>query len=135
MTISFFDKHPLPPAPKTLGWQLLAEYPEQGQIEIAFQPNETMLNARSTVQGGFLAAMLDDTMGPALVSMTGGKEMPVTIDMNVTFIRAAGLGRLMGKGRVISRTKNIAFLEGELFDDEGLLVARATSTAKIILVE
>ncbi|QTD56666.1 PaaI family thioesterase [Parasphingorhabdus cellanae] len=132
MSDSFFDRHPIPPAPKTLGWELLAEYPSEGRIEIAFRPNGTMLNPRGTVQGGFVAAMLDDTMGPALVSMTDGKEAPITIDMNVTFIHPVSLERVIGKGRVISRTKTTAFLEAELFDETDKLLARATSTARII---
>jgi acyl-coenzyme A thioesterase PaaI-like protein len=40
-------------------------------------------------------------------------------------------GRLIGKGRVVSRTKSVAFLEAELFDEAGNLLARSTSTAKI----
>ena len=132
MSKGFFDKHPAPPAPKTLGWQMIAEFPEDGRIEIAFHPNETMLNARGTVQGGFVAAILDDTMGPALISMTGGSEVPVTLDMNVTFVAPVMPGRVIGKGRVVSRTKSTAFLEGELFDETGKLLARATSTARIL---
>ena len=79
-----------------------------------------------------MAAMLDDTMGPALVSMTDGKEAPVTIDMNVTFIRPVSPEQVIGRGRVVSRTKNTAFLEAELFDLQGNLLARSTSSARIV---
>ena len=132
MSESFFSRHPLPPAPATLGWELVQEWPEEGRIEIAFHPNASMLNPRGSVQGGFVAAMLDDTMGPALVSMTGGKEAPVTIDMNVTFIRPVAPERVIGRGKVISRTKTTAFLEAELFDLSGNLLARSTSSARIV---
>jgi uncharacterized protein (TIGR00369 family) len=132
MTESFFDRHPAPPAAITLGWELIAEAPDEGRIEIAFRPNGTMLNPRGTIQGGFVAAMLDDTMGPALVSSSGGTEAPVTLDMNVTFIAPVYPGRVIGKGRLIGRTRQTAFLEAELFDDSGKLLARATSTARII---
>ncbi len=135
MSESFFDKHPVPPAPKTLGWELLNEFPSEGRIEIAFHPNETMLNPRGTIQGGFVAAMLDDTMGPSLVSMTHGKEAPITMDMNVTFIHPVLVGRVIGRGRVVSRTKATAFLEAELFDESEKLLARATSTARIVSIE
>ena len=121
MSESFFSRHPLPPAPATLGWELVEEWPEEGRIEIAFHPNATMLNARGTVQGGFVAAMLDDTMGPALVSMTGGKEAPVTMGMNVTFIRPVAAERVIGRGKVVDRTKGTAFLEAQLFDMAGAI--------------
>lgn len=128
---SLLSTSPRPPCAETLGWELLAEHPEQGRIEIAFHPNASMLNPRGTVQGGFVAAMLDDTMGPALVSMSGDKEAPVSLDMNVTFVKPVVPGRVIGKGRVVGRTKAIAFLEAELFDEDGDLLARATSTAKV----
>ncbi len=128
---SLLSSTPRPLCAETLGWELIAEYPDEGRIEIAFHPNESMLNPRGTVQGGFVAAMLDDTMGPALVSSSGDKEAPISLDMNVTFIRPVNLGLLLGKGRVISRTKQTVFLEAELFDVDGQLLARATSTAKV----
>ena len=75
--------------------------------------------------------MLDDTMGPALVTASGDKEAPVSLDLNVTFIKPVMPGRVVGKGRVVSRTKTVAFLEAELFNEMGELLARATSTAKV----
>lgn len=132
MKDSFFDRHPAPSAAITLGWELLSEDSVNGRVEIAFHPNDTMLNPRGTVQGGFIAAMLDDTMGPALVTMTDGKEVPATLDMNVSFFKPVVPGRVIGKGWVKSRTRTTAFLTAELFDAEGNLLASATSTAKIL---
>ena len=127
--MSFFTDKPAPPCAKLLGWELVAEYPQEGRIEIAFHPNETMLNPRGTIQGGFVAAMLDDTMGPALVSMTGGTIAPSSIDINVSFVRPVKPGRVIGKGRVVNKGRSIIFLEAELFDLDGKLLARATSSA------
>lgn len=132
MTESIFTRLPAPPAAETLGWELIVENPEAGTIEIAFHPGQAFLNPHGTVQGGFVAAMLDDVMGPALVSKTDGACIPSTIDMHVSFIRAVKPGRVIGKGRVISQGKSIAFLEGELFDEDGHLLARATSSARIV---
>jgi uncharacterized protein (TIGR00369 family) len=115
-----------------LGWELIDQWPEEGRIEIAFHSTNAMLNPRGTIQGGFIAAMLDDTMGPALVTMTGGTQIPTTLDMNVSFVSPAMPGRLICRGRVIRRTRSLAFLEAELFDDDGRLLARATSTARVL---
>ena len=115
-----------------LGWELIDQWPDEGRIELAFLATASMLNPRGTVQGGFVAAMLDDTMGPALVTMTAGGEVPITMDMNVSFLRPVMPGRVVGRGRVISRSRTSAFLEAELFDTAGLLLARATSTARIV---
>lgn len=127
--MSTFDDLPAPGIAKLLGWELISEDPSQGTIEVAFHPNETMLNPHGTVQGGMVAAMLDDTMGPALFSMSGGKVVASSIDLNVSFIRPVKPGRVIGRGRVINRGRSVVFLEAELFDTEGRLLARATSSA------
>ena len=129
MAKSFFEGKTPPPAAAFLGWELLSEHPEEGRIEIAFTADERMLNPRGTVQGGFVAAMLDDTMGPALVSMSGGTVMPSSIDLNVSFIRPVKPGRIIGRGRVVRQGRSVVFLEGELFDTDGNLLARGTSSA------
>ena len=107
MAESFFSRFPAPPCAELLGWELIAEYPDKGRIEIAFHPTAQMLNPRGTVQGGFVAAMLDDTMGPALVSMTGGAEVPASIDLNVSFLKPVMPGRVVGKGRVVGRGRSV----------------------------
>jgi uncharacterized protein (TIGR00369 family) len=123
-----------PPCAQLLGWELIDQWPDEGRIEIAFHPTAQMLNPRGIVQGGFVAAMLDDAMGPALVCMTGGQEAPASLDINVSFVKPVFPGRVIAKGRVIKKGRNIAFLEAELFDESGSLLARATSTAQIVAI-
>lgn len=133
MPAGYFTKDRIaPPCAELLGWELIDQWPDEGRIELAFHPTAQMLNPRGTVQGGFVAAMLDDTMGPALVCMTDGKQVPASIDINVSFVKPVFPGRVLAKGRVVKKGRNIAFLEAELFDESGSLLARATSTAQII---
>ncbi len=54
-----------PPCAVLLGWKLVDIDPDAGTVEIAFTATEQFLNPFGTIQGGFLTAMLDDTMGPA----------------------------------------------------------------------
>ena len=88
--------------------------PEAETIEVAFTATERFLNPAGDVQGGFLAAMLDDTLGPALVATLGPGQFAPTTDLHVQFLRPARPGRLTGRGRVVHRGKDIAFLAGEL---------------------
>ncbi|MGI8932398.1 MAG: PaaI family thioesterase [Sphingomicrobium sp.] len=127
---SVFDDFELPPASKLLGWTLRDVDVAKGTIEIGFTADERFVNPAGNVQGGFLAAMLDDTQGPALFAMTGGAVYAPTIDFTTSFIRPARAGRFVGKGRVISLGKTIAFTEAELFDEQGNLIARATFSAR-----
>ena len=132
MVESIFDTMPMPPVAKTLGWTLLAVDPEAGTIEVGFTAGEAFANPTGAVQGGFVAAMLDDTMGPAVFAMGKGEIFAPTLDLHVSFLRPARPGAFTGKGRVVSLGRSVAFLEGELFDADGALVARASATARVL---
>jgi uncharacterized protein (TIGR00369 family) len=122
---------PMPPAAGVLGWELVSVDPDAGTIEVAFAATDEFLNPVGVIQGGFLAAMLDDTMGPALVATLGPGLFAPTADLHVQFLRPARPGRLTGRGRVVRRGKDVAFLAGELLDESGQVVAVATATALI----
>jgi uncharacterized protein (TIGR00369 family) len=127
---SVFDRFALPPASKLLGWTLRDVDPAAGTIEIGFTADDRFVNPAGMVQGGFLAAMLDDTQGPALFAMTDGEVYAPTVDFSISFIKSARPGSFVGKGRVVSLGKTIAFTEAELFDEAGDLIARATFSSR-----
>lgn len=131
MKTSIFDQIPIPPSAKHLGFKIIDEDPAQGTISIHFEARPEFLNPAGVVQGGYIAAMLDETMGPALVSMTQGAYFPSTIDMNIAYLSPAKLGSFTGHGRVVKCGKTIAFLEAYLEDDTGVTVARATAGARL----
>jgi uncharacterized protein (TIGR00369 family) len=121
-----------PAAATTLGWELRAIDPDQGTIEVGFTASPAFLNPVGNIQGGFLAAMLDDTLGPALVATLGPGQFAPTLELKVNFLRPARPGPLVGRGRVVHRGGTIAFLEGSLADESGAVVATATATARIV---
>ena len=127
---SIFDRFPMPSASVLLGWHLIALDKERAEVEIGFTADDRFLNPAGHVQGGFVAAMLDDTLGPALFASTDGQVYAPTISLTTNFIAPALPGAFTGKARVVSRGKTIVFLSGELYDARGTLVARATATAR-----
>jgi uncharacterized protein (TIGR00369 family) len=129
---SVFDRFEAPPSAKLLGWSLRHIDPDAGTIEIGFTADERFTNPGGTVQGGFLAAMLDDTQGPALFGHTHGAAYAPTIDFTISFIKEARPGNFIAKGRVIRMGRTIAVTEAELFDDSGDIVARATFTNRVM---
>ena len=122
---------PPPAVAELLGWKLVAVDPDTRTIEIEFTATEQFLNPLGNIQGGMLAAMLDDTLGPALVATLDADQFSPTTDLHVQFLRPAHPGRLVGRGRVVRRGRQIAFLAGELVDDSGTVVATAVATAQI----
>ena len=127
-----FDRFPKPPCAELLGWTLLDMDEDAGTVRIGFTARPEFLNPAGFVQGGFLAAMLDDVMGPAALVMSDGWSFTSTIDMNVSFLAPAKAGPLIGEGSVIQLGRTIGYLQGELRDEAGTLIARATSTARLV---
>ncbi len=122
----------MPPAARLLGRRVIDVNPDAGTITVEFDAREDFLNSAGTVQGGFLAAMLDSTLGPAVRATLAPGQFAPTLELKVSFIRPAKVGLLVGRGRVVHRGRSVAFLEGELRDADAELVASATATAAII---
>jgi uncharacterized protein (TIGR00369 family) len=120
-----------PPSAVLLGFRLVDIDPEAGTIEVAFTATERFLNPAGHIQGGFLAAMLDDTLGPALVATLPSGQWAPTIDLQIQFLAPALPGEYRGHGRVVRRGRDIGFMAGELRSADGTLVATATASAII----
>jgi uncharacterized protein (TIGR00369 family) len=73
--------------------------------------------------------MLDECMSVACMVASGMTHVAPTAEMKTTFFRPAAPGKLKGIGRVAKWGRTIAFTEGELYDAEGRLLAKATGTA------
>ena len=123
---------PPPPAAKLLGWKVLDAQPGGGRIRVQFQATREFTNPMGNVQGGFLAAMLDDTLGPALATTFDAQEFAPTLELKVSFVRPAKPGLILGTGWVVHRGGSVAFLQGELHDPDGALLATGSATARLI---
>ena len=80
------------------------------------------------VHGGMVATLLDTAMGGACASTLTDDEGFLTADLRVEFYRPARPGRLRADGRVVQRTRRIAFCAAELTDADGQLLASARCT-------
>jgi uncharacterized protein (TIGR00369 family) len=126
------DGLPTPPCAELLGWRVLDARPEEGWIRTGFLARPEFTNPAGFIQGGFLAAMLDDTMGPAVFVTSHGALYTATIEMSVSYLSPARPGPLFGEGRVVQLGKSVGFIEATLSDGAGVVIARATSSARLI---
>ncbi len=121
------------PSAVLMGSEFVAFDAERGELTTRFNPPPSFASPRGAVQGGLIAGFLDEVMGGALLAVTEGSEhgrkLPLNLDMTMTFVAMVPLAPIIAKGRVVKHGRRVAFLEGELFDEEGRLLARATSTA------
>lgn len=128
---TILDRFPTPPCAELLSLDILEAVHQDGRVKIAFTAKPEFCNAAGNVQGGILAAMLDDCMGPAVLIATDATVFPSTINLNVQFLAPAKPDKLLGKGRVVQLGRTIGFVESELEDPSGQVVARATASVRI----
>jgi uncharacterized protein (TIGR00369 family) len=122
----------MPPVAKLLGWRVLDARPAEGWLKLGFDGKADFCNPAGFIQGGILSAMLDDTMGPAVLIMTEGKSYTTTVSLTVNFLASAKPGPIVAEAKVTRLGKTIAFVEGKLMAEDGMLLATATAVERLV---
>lgn len=119
-----------PTGSQTLGFRMVAVSQADKSVEVEFDAKaELLLNPMKQIQGGFLCAMLDEAMSVACMVASGMTAVAPTLEMKTSFLRPGQPGKIKAVGRVVKWGRQVAFTEGELYDPEGRLLAKATGTA------
>lgn len=120
----------MPPTSALLGMQVLAVDSQAGTVRMSFMPKPEFCNPAGNVQGGFVVAMLDDAAALSAIIKSGERIYVPTIELKTSFFGPARAGRtLYAEGRCIKLGKRIAFMEADLTDADGTLLARLTTSA------
>lgn len=97
------------------------------ECRIEFDLKDFMFNPQGGLHGGISAFVLDISMGHLLHRTSGPGA---TLEMKVQYLKAAKAGRLSCIARFIRHGRSISFLRSELVDQQGEMIACATSTWK-----
>jgi uncharacterized protein (TIGR00369 family) len=89
-------------------------------------------NPMGTLHGGVLCDLADAAMGMAFVSTLAAEESFTTVALSINFFRPVWRATLRAEGRVVNRSKNTGYLECDVIDHDGKLVAKATSTCLVL---
>src|SRR4051794_10953419 len=103
---------------------------QDGRSELRYLPQREHMNSFLVTHGGAIMTLLDVTMATAARSVDLDIGV-VTIEMKTSFMQPCK-GLLTGKGRLMHRTKSMAFTEGTIFDEAGNACAHATGTFKYV---
>jgi uncharacterized protein (TIGR00369 family) len=108
----------------------------EGWVRLRVPVKDGLRNAAGApVHGGVLSALVDMAIGGALGTThdnAGGGVGQTTLDMNVSFLSAAGDGELVAEGRLLRRGRTIAFGEARISDGAGKLVAVGRATYMLL---
>ena len=99
---------------------------DEGGATVRLEVDERHLNPGGTVHGGTIATLCDTAMGAA-VAAGAGEQRPVTVEMKVSYLEAAGPGLLTATAQVRRRGSRLTILEAEV-EQGGEVVAFATAT-------
>jgi uncharacterized protein (TIGR00369 family) len=115
----------------TLG-MVCTDKSEPGRTTWTMKADERFGNPVGIIQGGFLAAFADSSMGAASVTYAAAQDRKVfsaNAEMKISFLRAVKVGSdLTCTAYVISGGSRAAFVEADVVDGDGRLVAKASST-------
>ena len=104
---------------------------DETNFEFSIKVLENFLNTGGIAHGGFIATIADTGMGNAAHIVAGNKRC-VTINLDIKFISAGKLNeKLIGKVKVLKRTKTLVFISSEIFVNEKI-IATASGTWKIL---
>ncbi|MBP7565503.1 MAG: PaaI family thioesterase [Burkholderiaceae bacterium] len=117
------------PFVRHLGFELVRF--DGGEAEIAWSPRPEHLNYLGVTHGGSLMTVLDTALAHAARSVDPSLGV-VTIEMKTTFMHPAD-GPLRATGRLLHRTRQMAFVEGRVTDARGQVCAHATGTFRYLM--
>ena len=125
-------KFPVPiPFAEHLGFELTHYAGGEARIECTLRAE--LVNSRAQAHGGVVMTLLDVVMAHAASSPDTPGDPPrsavATIEMKTAFMRP-GTGRLRAHGKVLHRTRSMAFCSADIYDEANQHVAHGSGTFK-----
>ena len=119
----------VPPTGILFGLKVLEVDQDAGRVRMSFEIDQRFCNPRGNVQGGILSALLDDAAAFAGVVALGEPGFITSLEIKTSFLTAAMPGTLYAEGRCLKMGRSGCFLEADLTDADGKLLAKLSSSA------
>src|SRR4051794_23058005 len=117
---------PPPPIGRLLGFVL--KVIEPGHAVFEMEADERHHNPMGTLHGGIYCDLADAAMGYAYAATLGEGETFTTIELKINFLRAVQKAPLTAEAKVVKAGNTVGYVECDVKDQTGKLVARAAST-------
>lgn len=99
-----------------------------GRAVVTLAAGKQHANPMGTLHGGVLCDIADAAMGMAFASTLAADESFTTVELKINFFRPVWEARLRAEGKVVRRGSTVGYVECEITDEQGRLVAKASST-------
>jgi uncharacterized protein (TIGR00369 family) len=103
-----------------------------GRAVVTLESGPQHANPMGTLHGGILCDIADAAMGIAFASTLAPAESFTTLELKINFFRPVWKDVLKAEGKVVRRGSSVGYLECEITDESGRLVAKAASTCMVL---
>lgn len=117
---------PAAPFPALAGITITAV--DHGRARMSVTIDDRHFNPMGTVHGGVSCTLADSAMGIAYASTLDEGESFTTLELKINFLRAVRSGTLVADASVVQSGRTVGVAECTVTDEQGRMVARATST-------
>lgn len=104
---------------------------EPGRAVIEYLVGPHMCHSGGVAQGGFVCGWIDAAMAHATMAQDG-EMTPMSLELKVSFFAPVRPGLVIAQGWVERRGRSTAFLEGQLLNSAGEVLAKGSSTARLM---
>lgn len=123
-------KIPPPPIGELIGIRLVDV--GNGRVVMEMDATEKHWNPQKTLHGGVICDIADAAMGASFFTTLQENETYTTVDLNAKFLRPVISGKLRASANVVKRGKRLGYMECEVTNEDGDLVAKANSSCIIL---
>jgi uncharacterized protein (TIGR00369 family) len=114
---------------QTMGYVRMIELDQAvGRAVVEFEAKVNQCHSGNVVQGGFVTGWIDNAMATAAMAQANFEKVAMSLEVKISFFRAANPGPVIAEGWVERAGGRITFAEGLLRTPDGEIIAKGTST-------
>jgi uncharacterized protein (TIGR00369 family) len=119
-----------PPVAELIGFRMIAV--ELGRAVMHLDADKRHANPMGTLHGGIVCDLADAAMGTAMSTTLEDDESFTTLDLTTKFFKPVWTARLEAVARVTRRTRTLGFIECDITDESGSVVAKVFSSCIVL---
>jgi acyl-CoA thioesterase len=116
----------------TLGLERVVDHGESGRAVIHYRARQDHCHSGGIVQGGFVTGWIDAAMAHVVMAQTDFAFSPLSLEIKVSFMQSAVPGLIVAEAWIERRGRTTAFLEGRLLNETGDVLAKGSSTVRLV---
>ena len=116
----------------SLGLEKVVDHGESGRAIIHYRARMEMCHSGGIVQGGFVTGWIDAAMAHVVMARTNFEFSPLSLEIKVSFLQSAGPGLIIAEAWIERMGRKTAFLEGLIKNEQGEVLAKGSSTVRLV---